>query len=83
MLVNELPPLLLTSHCTVGAGLLEADAVKVTLLPIETVWLDGLVAMVGAKSTVRVADVVLAETTPEVKTASYSLAFSPTRALNE
>ena len=37
MLVNELPPLLLTSHCTVGVELPEADAVKVTLLPVTTV----------------------------------------------
>ena len=41
MVVNELPPLLLTSHCTVGAGLPVAAAVNVALLPAVTVWLDG------------------------------------------
>ena len=55
-----LPPLLLTSHCTVGVGLAVAAAVKVTLLPAATVWPLGSVVIDGPKSTVSVAAVVVA-----------------------
>ena len=47
MSLKVLPPLLLTSHCTVAVGLAEAAAVKVTLLPAVTVWPDGWVVTVG------------------------------------
>ena len=42
MAVNVAPPLVLSSHCTVGDGWPVAAAEKVTLLPAVTVWLVGL-----------------------------------------
>ena len=48
MALNVVPPLVLTSHCTVGVGLPLAAAVKVTVLPVLTVWLAGFVVTVGA-----------------------------------
>ena len=35
------PPLVETCHCTVGAGLPEAAALKEALAPAVTVWLAG------------------------------------------
>src|SRR5262249_42580203 len=60
MLTNVAPPSVDCCHCTVGVGLPFAAAVKVTLEPACTDWLDGLVVTVGAKFTVRVAAVVVA-----------------------
>ena len=48
MLVNVVPPLLLTCHWTVGVGLPLAAAVNVTVLPAVTLWLVGLVVTTGA-----------------------------------
>jgi len=47
-LEKVLPPLVLTCHWTVGAGLPLAAAVKLTLLPLQTVWFVGFVVMAGA-----------------------------------
>src|SRR5438309_1331127 len=54
------PPLLLTCHCTVGAGFPLAVAVKVTELPAVTVWLFGWIVMAGVVFTMRVTAVVVA-----------------------
>src|SRR5215469_10124273 len=68
------PPLVLTSHCTVGVGLPLAAAVNDTLAPAVTVWLVGWVVMTGAVVvTVRVAAVVVTLPALLVKMASYSL----------
>ena len=48
MAVNVVPLSLLTSHCTVRAGLPLAAAVKVAVPPALTVWLAGFVVTVGA-----------------------------------
>ncbi len=48
MLLNVLPPSVLTCHCTVGVGVPLADAVNETLAPAVTVWLLGLPVMTGA-----------------------------------
>ena len=66
------PPLVLTCHCTVGAGVPVAAAVKVTGWPAVTVWLIGLVVTTGAALTVSVAAVVVAVPTLLVKTARYT-----------
>ena len=42
------PPLVLTCHCTVGAGVPVADAVKVTVDPAPTDWLRGSFVTCGA-----------------------------------
>ena len=68
---------MLICHCTVGAGLPVADAVNDVLLPASTVVLLGFVVTVGAKSTVNVADVVVAlRLALLLKTAWYSSPFS-------
>ena len=69
MLLKVEPPSVLTCHCTVGVGLPLAAAVKVAVWPAVTVWLAGWVVTVGAKSTVRVAALVVAVPTLLVKTA--------------
>ena len=69
--LNDVPPLVLTIHCTVGAGFPFAAAVKVTGSPFPTVTFTGFKVTVGAKSTVNVAAVVVALLTEFVKTASY------------
>ena len=48
MALNVVPPLVLTSHCTVGVGLPLAAAVKVAVPPALTVWLAGFVTTAGA-----------------------------------
>jgi len=48
MLLNVPPPFVLSCHCTVGAGVPLAAAVKLTLAaPYVTVWLLGLVVTEG------------------------------------
>ena len=69
---------MLTCHCTVvGVGLPSlAAAMKVAVPPALTVWLVGLVVTVGAKSTVRVAALVVVPVPAALlKTARYSLPF--------
>jgi len=48
MLVQVVPPSLLTCHCTVGVGVPLAAAVKEAGPPAVTVWLLGWVVMAGA-----------------------------------
>jgi len=50
-LLNVVPPSVLTCHCTVGAGVPLAAAVKLTLPPAVTVWFAGFVVTVGAEFT--------------------------------
>ncbi len=62
--VQVLPLLVLTCHCTVGVGLPEAAALKVTWVPALTDLLAGWKVITGAESgiglTVRVAAFVVA-----------------------
>ena len=76
MALNVVPPLVLTSHCTVGVGLPLAAAVKVAVLPALTVWSAGFVVTVERSPTVNVAAVLVAVPALLVKTASYSLPLS-------
>src|SRR5437879_3498533 len=78
-LLKVRPPSVLTCHWTVAGGLAAAWAVKVTALPRSTVWLLGCAAIVGAKSTVRVAALVVAEPSALVNTART---LSPSSAAN-
>lgn len=50
MFVNVAPPLVLTCHCTVGAGWPEAAALNVAAAPAVTVTLIGLVVITGAEA---------------------------------
>ena len=75
MSLKVLPPSVLTCHCTVGVGLPLAAAVKVAVRPALTVWFVGLVVTVGAKSTVRVAALVVSVPAALMKTARYSSPF--------
>src|SRR5205814_7827104 len=54
------PEPLSTCHCTVGAGVPLAAAVKVAVPPAQTVWLVGCVVTAGATLTVNVAALVVA-----------------------
>ena len=47
----EVPPLVLTCHCTPGVGVPLAAAVKLAELPAVTVWLLGFWVTLGAAST--------------------------------
>src|SRR5439155_24526588 len=69
------PEPVLTCHCTVGAGVPLAAAVKVTLLPACTLWVSGWVVTTGVVLTVSVAAVVVAVPQALVKTARYLLPF--------
>ena len=80
-MLDQLVPLLLTCHCTVGLGVPLAAAVNVAVLPIATTWLLGCVVTTGATFTVSVAAVVVAEPTKFVNTAWYCLPVSPAAAV--
>ena len=54
MLVQEVPPLALSCHWTVGVGFPVAAAEKVAVVPATTVTLVGWVVMLGASFTVSV-----------------------------
>ena len=69
--VNDVPPFVLTCHCTVGAGDPVAAAVKVAVTPASTDTLVGFVVIAGSVFTVSVAAVVVAVPCEFVKTASY------------
>ena len=69
ILLKVWPPSVLTIHCTVAAGLPLAAAVKVAVPPALTVCAVGLVVTVGAKSTVNIAELLVAEPPLLVKTA--------------
>src|SRR5437660_649193 len=76
-LLKLLPPSVLTCHCTVGAGVPLAAAVKVALLPAHTVWPVGWVVMPGAALTVRPATSVVTAPHALLNTARYCLPLSP------
>ena len=69
MLLKVMPPSVLTCHCTVDAGELEAAAVKVTALPAVMVWLTGFMVTLGGVLTVKTAALVVAVPAALVKTA--------------
>ena len=48
MSAQSTPPLVLTCHLTVGVGVPLAAAVNVAVLPLTTVWLEGLCVIAGA-----------------------------------
>jgi len=50
MLVNVVPPLVLTCHCTVGVGLPDAAAVNVAVVPTPMDWFAGFSVTNGAWS---------------------------------
>ena len=77
------PPSVETSHCTVGAGLPVAAAVKVAVCPVRTVASVGCWVTDGRVSTVRAAAVVGAEPIELVKTARYWSPLSAADAVNE
>jgi len=72
--MNDVPPFVLTIHCTVGVGVPVAAAVNVAVFPAVTVVAVGLVVMT-IELTVSVAAVVVTLPTEFVNTASYRLAF--------
>ena len=69
ILLNVAPPSVLTSHCTVAAGLPLAAAVNVTLLPALIVCDVGLVVTAGAAATVNITALLVAVPALLVKTA--------------
>src|SRR5258706_229543 len=75
MLLNVAPPLVLCCHWTVGVGLPLAAATNVAVDPAETEILVGLVVTLGAKFTVMVAAVVVAEPDALVNTARNLVPF--------
>src|SRR5437762_1289782 len=72
-----------TCHCTVGAGLPEAEAVKVAVVFSHTVVLAGSAVTAGAVFTVSVAGLLLVDPQASVKTARYCLPLSPAAAVND
>src|SRR5271155_1924337 len=71
MLLNVVPPFVLTCHCTVGVGCPLAPAMNVAVWPMVTVWFDGLRLTVGAVLTVSSASLVFVDPAVLVKTARY------------
>lgn len=65
-----------TYHCTVGVGVPEAAALKLTVAPLLTLTLAGLVVTWGPVSTMSTAAPLVTVPTELVKTASYSLPLS-------
>ena len=82
-LFHEVPPSVLTCHCTVGVGFPLAAAVNETPVPAFTVWLVGFVVMLGPVFTVKVAGLLFAEFTLLVKAARYSFPLSVEAVVNE
>jgi hypothetical protein len=68
---NVIPPLVLTCHCTVGAGAPVAAAVNVAFTPAMAVMFAGFVVTAGAKVIVNVAAEVVAVPIEFVNTALY------------
>ena len=73
MLVNVVPPSVLTCHCTVSVLPLALAVERLTLCPALIVWLAGCVR---TKSTFSSAGDVVAVPELLVKTASYSFSVS-------
>ena len=74
--MSEKEPPLDTCHCTVGAGLPLEAALKLTIVPSQTVCVAGLLVTTGAVLTVRVAAVVAAVPQLFVKIARYCFPLS-------
>ena len=74
--MSEKGPPLDTCHCTVGAGLPLEAALKLTLVPSQTVCVAGLLVTTGAVLTVRVAAVVAVVPQLFVKIARYCFPLS-------
>ena len=68
---NVVPPLVLTCHCTVGAGAPVAAAVNVAFAPATTVTFSGFVVTAGADVVVNVAAVVVSVPIEFANTALY------------
>ncbi len=83
MLLNVVPPSVDTCHCTEGAGLPEAAAVKLAVVPAQTVVFDGFVVTLGGVVTVSVAAVDVAVPQTLVKTARYWCPSSVGAVVNE
>ena len=71
MLLNVVPPLVLTCHCTVGVGCPLAPAVNVAVPPLATVWLNGFNVIAAAVFTVSSAAFVFEDPAVLVNTARY------------
>ena len=71
MLLNVVPPLVLTCHCTVGVGCPLAPAVNVAVPPLVTGWLNGFNVIAAAVFTVSSAAFVFEDPAVLVKTARY------------
>src|ERR1051326_6489017 len=77
MSLKLVAPLAFTCHCTVGAGVPVAAAVKVTVWPALSVWSAGLVVTLGGELTVSWAALLVRLTPQElVKMARYCLLLS-------
>ena len=72
---NVAPPSVLCCHWTVGVGLPLAAAANDAFEPADTLWLVGFVVTLGAKFTVIVAAVVVADPLALVKTARNFVPF--------
>ena len=71
MLLNVVPPLVLTCHCTVGVGCPLAPAVNVAVSPLVSVWFNGFNVIVAAVFTVSSAAFVFVDPAVLVNTARY------------
>jgi hypothetical protein len=71
MLLNVVPPLVLTCHCTVGVGCPLAPAVNVAVCPLVTGWLNGFNVIAGAVFTVSNTAFVFEDPAVLVNTARY------------
>ena len=83
MLLQVLPPSVETCHWTVGAGVPEAAALNVTVVPETTLWPPGCDVTEGGVDTVNTAAAEVAEPAEFVNTARYVLPLSPWVTLNE
>jgi hypothetical protein len=72
--LHDVPPFVLTIHCTVGVGVPVAAAVNVAALPADTVTEVGLV-VITIELTVSVAGLDVTLPAEFVNTASYRLPF--------
>src|SRR5205814_600926 len=72
-----------TCHCTVGAGLPVADAVKLAVVLSQTVVLTGAAVPAGAVVTMIGVTTVVVLPHASVNTARYFLPLSPAASMNE
>ena len=71
MLLNVVPPLVLTCHCTVGVGCPLAAAVNVAVCPLVIGWLNGFKVITAGVFTVSSAAFVFEDPAVLVNTARY------------